>query len=478
MKKLRADNRGFTLLEVILSMAILAMISIPLMKYFTDSLRHAMMMEQKQKATLLAQDTIEKMKSQEKLIQMVLEDDETTGYWVPSLAGANHTHTPEPTEQIFQSEAVSGKSFDTTTGKGFLRLVREDYDFDGMQYDMVIDISTELEANNRSQAVVHGIDDRKNALIVERDEEEEALTYFLAVNATYKMGTFLDGGVSTETASGEEGDDSGDSESTGEGTGESGDGGSSGAGGSSEAAGDDGAAIPKYETAEELREFVKREINIELGGTTVSLPGGGASAFYYTIRVWYKYTCTNINDKPEVVYETGNIYESQMEALDSLYLLFNIFEPSEDVIRVNADSSVNLATGSKAPEIILVCQNMDALLNGGSVEEGEEVPSVTFSEGKYTPKLILNDVFTAWAGGDLKLRTNIIGKADEAVDEATKGAILKEDGMPYSGVQDMDSLSADIVRVVSIDLSVYKAGDYNAAGTGTPLVQMKTTKSE
>ena len=66
MKKV--DNKGFTLVEVMLSMAILALISIPLMKYFSDSLRYAAQTAEKQKATLIAQETVEFIKSQQKLV--------------------------------------------------------------------------------------------------------------------------------------------------------------------------------------------------------------------------------------------------------------------------------------------------------------------------------------------------------------------------------------------------------------------------
>lgn len=460
MKKLRTDDHGFTLLEVILSMAILALISVPLMKYFSDSLRHTALMAQRQKATLLAQESIESMKSQEKLIRQVLEEDGTHGYWIPSLAGTNHSYTPAAGEKIFQKVDIPGKSFDTTTGKGTIRLVKRGYEFGGLEYDVAIDLSTELLANDQGQAVVHGIDDRKNALIVERDQEQDALAYFLSVNATYKMGTFVGAGATPAP-------DPGDTPAPAPDPGDA------------PASTPDPDSVHLFDTVEELRPHVRREIWIEIGGVQVDLPGGGGSKNYYTVKAYYKYFCKDINDQDEVPFQPGNIYESQMDGLDSVYLLFNIFDPVEDVIHVEANDSSSYVAAGKAPAIILVCQNMDALLNGA--EEGAPAPGVTFTEEEYKPKLILNEKYSTWAGDSLLIRTNIIvNNAEEGGGGGPKGAILKADGNPYNSanIENMDAVSTDSVRVVSIDISVFKAGEYKDDGTGTPLVQMKTTKSE
>ena len=52
----------FSLLEVILAMAILAIISIPLLSYFTQSMKYNAMMADKQHATNLAQEVLEDLK--------------------------------------------------------------------------------------------------------------------------------------------------------------------------------------------------------------------------------------------------------------------------------------------------------------------------------------------------------------------------------------------------------------------------------
>lgn len=455
MKKLKADNYGFTLLEVILSMAILALISIPLMNYFNDSLRHAALMEQKQKATLLAQETIEVMKSQEKLIRPVLVENggvSSAEYWIPVLAGNNHLDTGLYSQISFPTGQEPSLPFDKDTGRGTIRLMRTDANVDGLRYDVVVDVSTEVSANDRAQAVVHGIDDRKNALIVERDEEQEALAYFLAVNATYKMGAA--GGSGIEFAPGTDTDEDEDEDPV------------------------DPDTIPLYHTVDELRGNVRREVYIKIGNEL-------APTYCYTVSAYYRYICTGINNKAEVDITTPEIYNSRIAELESFYLLFNIFDPATDVIYVNTDSSIGSLdrTTYKAPEIVLMCQNMDALAGGaGGIvppAEGEGGSgNVTFTATEYTPTLILDSDFDSWTEFSPKIRTNIVVQQE---DGSIKGAIQKRTDDGSVARYTVSDMTADVqsVRVVSIDISVYKTGEFNpVTGAGDPLVRMQTTKSE
>ena len=68
VKRKKNGNEGFTLIEVVLSIAILALISVPLMKYFTDSMRYAAKSAERQGANLLAQETLEYIKAQKRLV--------------------------------------------------------------------------------------------------------------------------------------------------------------------------------------------------------------------------------------------------------------------------------------------------------------------------------------------------------------------------------------------------------------------------
>jgi prepilin-type N-terminal cleavage/methylation domain-containing protein len=57
------DSRGFTLVELILTIAILAIITMPIMNYFTDSAKHSSESRAKQNATVEAQDVLEQFKN-------------------------------------------------------------------------------------------------------------------------------------------------------------------------------------------------------------------------------------------------------------------------------------------------------------------------------------------------------------------------------------------------------------------------------
>lgn len=57
------DNRGFTLVEVLVALAVLAIVSMPLLSYFTDGLKLNALSANKQKANLAAQSIMEDFKS-------------------------------------------------------------------------------------------------------------------------------------------------------------------------------------------------------------------------------------------------------------------------------------------------------------------------------------------------------------------------------------------------------------------------------
>ncbi len=89
IKQLKRNNQGFSLLEVLLAMAILAIVFVPLMNYFTDSIKYNNMSKIKQKATLLAQNTMEDLKN-EASVQAIFSKYEGNLRWEakPTVAEA------------------------------------------------------------------------------------------------------------------------------------------------------------------------------------------------------------------------------------------------------------------------------------------------------------------------------------------------------------------------------------------------------
>lgn len=163
------SNAGFSLLEVILSMAILAILSIPLMSYFTQSMKYNAKMADKQHASHLAQEVMENLKNQPNLVQ----NADASGFDVPYLEAENYvkaSYTP----------AVPGP---TETGGSV------DYygqaDAIGEKYDIRVSVSTNNAENVSPVPQVDGIDGTVDVIALENGQLQDALNYFSSKNMGY-----------------------------------------------------------------------------------------------------------------------------------------------------------------------------------------------------------------------------------------------------------------------------------------------------
>ena len=167
MKRQPNNNGGFSLLEVILAMAILAIISIPLLSYFTQSMKYNAMMADKQHATNLAQEVLEDLKNQKELAQI---KDVGTGFRVPYLEGKGYTlllETPAAAPApAFQAENVYYASAGIS----------------GRAYDVEVSVSTAAAENDTDIPQIEGIDDTKDVVALEHNQLQEAMTYFSEKN--------------------------------------------------------------------------------------------------------------------------------------------------------------------------------------------------------------------------------------------------------------------------------------------------------
>lgn len=83
IRKMNHPNGGFTLVEIVLSIAILAIVSLPLLRYFSESMRYSSMMEKRQQAAFLAQEVTEGLLAERVLISLDAESgEEDTSYTV------------------------------------------------------------------------------------------------------------------------------------------------------------------------------------------------------------------------------------------------------------------------------------------------------------------------------------------------------------------------------------------------------------
>ena len=163
------SNAGFSLLEVILSMAILAILSVPLLSYFTQSMKYTAKMADKQHASNLAQEVMENLKNQPNLVQ----NADASGFDVPYLEAENYvkaSYTP----------AAPGS---TETGGSV------DYygqaDAIGEKYDIRVSVNTNQAENQSKVPQVDGIDGMVDVIALENGQLQDALTYFSAKNMGY-----------------------------------------------------------------------------------------------------------------------------------------------------------------------------------------------------------------------------------------------------------------------------------------------------
>lgn len=163
------SNAGFSLLEVILSMAILAIFSIPLMSYFTQSMKYNAKMADKQHASHLAQEVMENLKNQPNLAQNVA----VSGFDVPYLAAKNYVKT------AYKPAAPGG----TATG-GTVEYYGQ-ADAIGEKYDVRVSVSTNNAENVSKVPQVDGIDGTVDVIALENGQLQDALIYFSSKNRGY-----------------------------------------------------------------------------------------------------------------------------------------------------------------------------------------------------------------------------------------------------------------------------------------------------
>ena len=158
MKRQPNNNGGFSLLEVILAMAILAIISIPLLSYFTQSMKYNAMMADKQHATNLAQEVLEDLKNQKELAQI---KDVGTGFRVPYLEGKGYTLLLE-TPAAAPAPAFQAKNvYYASAG------------ISGRAYDVEVSVSTAAAENDTDIPQIEGIDDTKDVVALEHNQLQE-----------------------------------------------------------------------------------------------------------------------------------------------------------------------------------------------------------------------------------------------------------------------------------------------------------------
>ena len=163
--KRKMNNKGFSLVEVIISMAILAIISIPLLNYFTDSMKYNAIAKTRQQATIEAQNIMEQLKAEDKL----LKPDVTGNYITPyfSMKGIGYHDY-----NINNATGIGDVTYQCPAGT-----------LSG-QFDVKITLDSASTYNEEPLPVIYGIDETQDVLAVEKNQYTEAEAYFQAKSSS------------------------------------------------------------------------------------------------------------------------------------------------------------------------------------------------------------------------------------------------------------------------------------------------------
>lgn len=177
--KIRNENGGFTLVELIITMAVLAVISVPLLKYFSDSMRHNVRMKEQQNAVVAAQNVLEDLK----VADVNLDDISNLTTASTAAPGA----TPAPTMTVdWSAYATAAPGSSTYEVKG-------NYLLNGSSYSVKAKITPRQSLTNDTGTVktyskveVPTMDSSKDMVATEtKSVLENAKGYFEGIYAKY-----------------------------------------------------------------------------------------------------------------------------------------------------------------------------------------------------------------------------------------------------------------------------------------------------
>ncbi len=492
----KMNNKGFTLVEVMLSMAILALISIPLMKYFSDSLRYAAQTAEKQKATLIAQETVEFIKSQKKVVVELdavatatpdPDDPEATsapaarfdlasqllykfgGYATPEASGAP-AKTPET--EIPDQFYATGATIDGTGASS--PLVYRYLDQKSGKYYIEVSMNCITPYDDVESPAIMKIDDRKNVVVAERTEVSDAITHFSTLNINQYMawnGGILEDPDMSPSPTPDEFLYASMSPNP-----------------------SDGPVEAEYKqlTEAEIRANMDRIIYITITK--------GEHDDKFTVSAYYQFFCKDVfgpGTDSDMEYPSATICESSVESLDGIFLMFNKMSEVRDYIQVKwnvTDPDIEYPAFRFVVQDDVVTEEDLAATPTPTPDpsaEPTDVPEETESpEPTETPDPTLSYNLTVdWYGFEHNpdstptIYSNLDASSftfKKVLDEITKPG---DEEQFAAGASDYElpvhtlTGSGVPVRIFEIEVSVY--ADENSKDDGDdPLVTLKTTKVE
>ncbi len=473
----KIDNKGFTLVEVMLSIAILALISVPLMKYFSDSLRYAVQTEEKQKATMIAQETMETIKAQRNIVQASSAPSAspagpTTYVLAPELsalfsgyAGASST----PTVIIPDHFSSSGATLDAADSPK--PMVYRYVDARSKSYYIETSIYCETDAASVSSPAILGIDDSRNVVISERTEQQDALTYFKTANLNYYLGH--NGTIVTGSSTPSPTPNGGLIYITM-------------SPGPTITPGPDPRLITEEEFAATMKRIIFISISKQVGDT------------YYKVRANYVYYVDDAygDGTGEMKRVSPDLVEANMETLEGIYLMFNKLRPDVDDIVVQWD----VAGSTDYPDFRFIVQDDVGPVAtsdpfGTPSASPTAVPTVTPTTSPTTTPTAVPSITPGPEGYKLRVTFWDFDGTDAPTVHSNLDAtsfkfyklnvppVEHPDEVETKGIERTDIVVRQLtgdgipVRIFNVEVKVYKDKDAYTAGKD-PLIALQSTKVE
>lgn len=194
------DDDGFSLIEVVLAVAILALVSVPILNYFTNSSLRTIDGRDKQTATMAAESVVEELNSYSNYKQIKdLTATAAPGAPAPSSTPAWKVSAPEPGEtQDPQSDYIERKL--TINGVNYLAKAKIDYGVYKSGMKAIDDSAGEKIGQGTGDAINSKFNDYhipspsevysdSNVVAAEDDEMDAALSeFYTTLNASAPSG--------------------------------------------------------------------------------------------------------------------------------------------------------------------------------------------------------------------------------------------------------------------------------------------------
>ena len=168
------NKPGFSLVEVVIAVTLLALMAVPILAYFTNAAVSSSRGKNTQKANMAAQTVLEDLSACdtfEQIEKKITEPDASgaASPWIEKQAYDSTSGTMELERNI------------TVDGYTYRTVVQLDYKGDSDTYT-----SLTGRFNNYDEPLLQEVYSKNNVVFAEKDQEEEALSEFLYTNPTKK----------------------------------------------------------------------------------------------------------------------------------------------------------------------------------------------------------------------------------------------------------------------------------------------------